>query len=443
MKATHVLFMHCDALHADVLRHTKWPLLKTPHLDRLASESVVFDNAFVQYPTCVPSRASFTTGFYPQQLGLFNHSYVVPDRIPSLADRLKACGYESICFGRTHGGQKGFDVIPNRKGKEAYGCSNLGFHADSDSITGTFMGPIEDHHDWAAANDFEKWLKARTDERPIFASVGFMAPHTPMYPPKEFDGTYLPESMVLPDFDPAELENKPEKQTYIWKERWGIHPEPVRRTIMAKYFDLCTYVDACIGKVLRALEAKGILEQTALFFFADHGEMLGEHGMIGKWFSLYDDAARTPLAVRLPGKLFAGERRETLVELVDLVPTALELLDESGAKELPGRSLIPSITDATKPHREYVFSMMETARMIRSHEWKLCVHTGRSSLGYSDTLFHDDEGELYDLINDPSEKRNLYHEPKHAAKRWALARRLIEHEIQIQHDLGSRGPNHH
>lgn len=443
MKAKNILFIHCDALHADVLRHEKWPFLKTPHLDRLAAESVVFDNAFVQYPTCVPSRASFTTGLYPQQLGLFNHSYVVPDSVPSLADRLTERGYQSICFGRTHGGQKGFEVVPNRSGVEAYGHKDLGFHANSETITGTFEGPIEDQHDWAAANDFEKWLAERDDARPIFASVGFMAPHTPMYPPKEFDGTYRPEDMELPDFDPAELENKPEKQRYIWEKRWGIHPEPVRRAIMAKYFDLCTYVDACIGKVIESLETQGILEDTAIFMFADHGEMLGEHGMIGKWFSLYDDAARAPLAVRLPGKQCAGERRQTMVELIDLVPTALELLGEPAAEALPGRSLLPAAMDASKTHREYVFSMMETARMIRSREWKLCVHTGRSSLGYDDALFHDEEGELYDLANDPGEKHNLYHDPEHAALRWELARRLIEHEIKIQHDLGPKGRNHH
>lgn len=440
-----LLFIHCDALHADVLQHRKWPFLKTPHLDRLAAEGVVFENAFVQYTTCVPSRASFITGYYPQQLGIFNHSYQIPERIPSLADRLNAAGYQSACFGRTHGQHKGFERFPNRNGVEAYGTKDLGFHAKTGEITGTFEGPIEEQHDMAAALQFSDWLGSREDARPLFAMVGFMAPHTPMYPPKEYDGLYDPEAMHLPDFDPAELEGKPEKQRWIYENRWGIHPEPVMRAIMAKYFDLCTYVDACIGKVIEAVERKGMLEDTLIVFFADHGEMLGEHGMIGKWFSLYDDVVRTPCLMRLPGKRGAGGRARGDVELIDMVPTALELLGQPVPEDLPGRSVAPLIDHPEEPHRDMIFSMIETARLVRTPEWKLVVHAGRSSYGqqYPQDMFHDDEGELYDLRRDPGEKENLYHDPSHAKVRDELARRQVEHEIKIQHNLGQQGSNRH
>jgi arylsulfatase A-like enzyme len=404
-----LLFIHCDALHADVLKHQRWPFLKTPHLDRLASESVVCDNAFVQYPTCVPSRASFITGLYPQQLGIFNHSYQIPDHVPTLADRLSNAGYQSICFGRTHGGHKGFDRKPNRSGPEAYGCGPLGFHKNSATITGTFTGRIEDQHDMAAALQFSDWLAQRDDPRPMFAMVGFMAPHTPMYPPVEFDDIYSADAMQLPDFDPAELDNKPQKQRYIWEQRWGIHPEPTRRAIMAKYFALCTYVDTCIGKVIDALQAKGMLDDTLIVFFADHGEMLGEHGMVGKWFSVYDDVLRVPFLMRFPGKRHAGLHLNQSVELVDLVPSVLSLLDQPVAPDLPGRSIAPLFDNPKLPHRDAVFSMIETARVVRTEQWKLCVHAGRESLGadYPRGMFHDNEGELYDLTHDPGEKRNL------------------------------------
>jgi len=297
----------------------------------------------------------------------------------------------------------------------------------------------------AAALQFSDWLENRDDERPFFAMVGFMAPHTPMYPPKEYDNLYDPERMQLPDFDPQELDDKPEKQRWILENRWGVHPEPVQRAIMAKYFDLCLYIDACIAQTVEAVERKGILEDTLVAFFADHGEMLGDHGMIGKWFSLYDNVLRVPLVLRIPGKRGAGMRFKQNVELIDLAPTALELLGLPPGEGLPGKSLAPLLENPDRPHREAVFSMMETARMVRTDDWKLCVHAGRQSYGaqYPDELFHDDEGELYDLKADPGEKRNLYHDPEYAATRWDLARRLVEHEIKIQHDLGQKGKNPH
>jgi arylsulfatase A-like enzyme len=432
-----VLLIHCDALHSDVFRHTKWPFLKTPHLDRLAAESTVFHNAFVQYPTCVPSRASFITGMYPQQLGVFNHGYDVPDSIPTLAHRLNEAGYQSVAFGRTHRQHKGFERFPERSGVEAYGHKDLGFHGDSATITGNFQGKIEEHHDWAAAQQFSDWLDQRADTRPLCAMVGFMAPHTPLFPPAEYSGTYQADDMVLPKFDPAELADKPEKQRWCYENRWKVHPPEVQRDMMAKYFDLCTYVDACVGRVIEAVEKKGLLEDTVIVFFSDHGEMLGEHGMIGKWFSLYDNVLRTPLAIRVPVKTGVPQHVPGSIELIDLVPTVLDLLGQAPASDLPGKSLTPLLEDPHAAHRDAIFSMMETARLIRTPDWKLCVHTGRSSFGnYPRELFHDGEGELYDLQNDPGEVHNLYHDPAHAATRWELARRLLEHEIKIQHNLG-------
>lgn len=441
--AKNLLLIHCDALHADVFRHQKWPFLKTPHLDQLARESSVFTNAFVQYPTCIPSRASFITGLYPQQLGIFNHGYNLPEQVPTLADRLNMADWQSVAFGRTHRQHKGFQRFPEPTGPKAYGSRNQGFHGDSETIVGTFQGPIETQHDRAVADDFCQWLDARTDQRPLFAMVGFMAPHTPLYPPEEFDGTYQAEEMQLPDFDPAELENKPAKQRWIYDQRWAIHPEPVRRSMMAKYFDLCTYVDDCIGRALTALEKKGMADDTVVVFLSDHGEMLGDHGMIGKWFSLYDNVLRAPLAIRIPSGPGGGQTIPAQVEMIDLVPTLLDLFQQPGADQLPGQSLLPLIRDSGGEGREAIFSMMETARVIRTRDWKLAVHAGRSSFytpdrSYPRELFHDDEGELYDLRVDPEEKVNLYHHPDHSAVRWQLARQLIEHEIKIQHELGNK-----
>jgi len=437
-----LLILHCDELRHDLFRHRRYPVCHTPNLDRLIAQGTSFDQAFCQYPTCVPSRASFITGLYPQQLGVFHHGFTIPDAVPTLGDHLSAAGYEAVAFGRTHSQDKGFRRFPARSGKAAYGSDRPGFHADSDTITGTFRGPIEEHHDKAAALQFAQWLRRRGDERPYVAMMGFMSPHPPLYPPLEFAGRHDPDAIGLPSGFETELAAKPGKQGYLSRTRWLCHPEEVRRKIVARYLDMVEYLDTCVGDVLAAVEETG--GETLIVFLADHGEMLGEHGMIGKWFSLYDDVIRVPFLFHHPGRIPAGMASDELVELVDLVPTLLDFAGVEIPASLPGRSLAPLLRGDPLPNpRDAVFSMIETARMIRTPEWKLAVHAGRGSRGYERSLFSDGEGELYDLRSDPGEKHNRYADPECREIRARLAVRLVEHEIHIQHELGQRGGNIH
>jgi arylsulfatase A-like enzyme len=185
--------------------------------------------------------------------------------------------------------------------------------------------------------------------------------------------------------------------------------------------------------------------------------MLGEHEMIAKWFSLYEEALRTPLVIRLPDGRGLGETREQMIEMVDVAPTLLELAAVPAARdpdldqwEIPhapmsGRSFAALFDAPDKPHKDTVFSMYENALMVRTERYKLCLYAERSSFNYPDQLFEgaDEAGELYDLAEDPGEHDNLYERPELAPVQADLARRLAQHQIRNHHWLGKHGTSPH
>ena len=468
-----ILLILIDALQRDVTYHEgRYPFVHTPAVDRLRADGVTFANAFVQFTTCVPSRACLATGRYAHELGIYNHRCRIPDHVPTVADYLDGAGYETVAFGRTHDQHKGFRTrLPNRTGLEGFGTTLLGNDAPSDQIVGVYPGPTEQQHDMHAALQFADWLRARGDpgragaaapavdpgKRPFFAHVGFMAPHTPYWPPRAFAGVHDAASLTLPEIGEAERRSQNAMQRHVAEHRWLVHPPELRRRILARYFDLVGYVDACVGVVLDALQAAGLLEETLVVLTADHGEMLGEHEMIAKWFSLYDEALRVPLILRLPGGRHASLRLEHDTELVDLAPTLLEAagvrpppqpeLEANGIPHEPlsGRSLLPLLADPRASHKEAVFSMTENGRMIRADGWKLVLYAERPCFNYPDTLFDgaDQAGELYDLTEDPGEHRNRLTDHSCAAVKADLAVGLVQHFIRHHHWLGKHGPNRH
>ncbi len=444
MKKNIVIVM-VDELRKDVAYHEKYPFVKTPHLDRLRKEGVTLENAFVNFPTCIPSRASMITGLYPHQMGIFNHDYCIPSSVKTLPERLSENGYDAVAFGKTHGQDKGYRVYPENEGIAGYGTCNMGYAPDGGGpIIGTFQGPIENQHDMAACLQFESYLQTRKKDQPFIAHVGIMAPHPPIFPPKEFDGTYASSEMELPIISDDERSAQPAAYRFVADKRWLFHDEAARRQIMSKYMDLVTYADHCLGTVLQALEKQGVLEETIVVFTADHGEMLGEHEMIGKWFSLYDDVLRVPFVIRLPGCTHAGLNLRQTIEMVDLLPTLLDLteipLPSSQSEELSGRSIAGLLIDSTRNHRDHICAMTENAYTVRTERYKLIVFADRECRNYSRSLFSNANNEtiLYDIKEDPEERRNVYSDPAYAGAKAELAVLLIQHLIQHHQWLGKK-----
>jgi len=437
-----IVIILLDEMRQDIAYGLRYPQLPLPHLAALRGEGVTCENAFVQYPTCIPSRASMLTGQYPCQIGIFNHGKTIPEEVATLPERLAACGYDAVAFGKTHHQDKGYRHFPEREGVEGYGTPNGGYDSAHGPIIGTFPGPMEEQHDMAACRQFREYLS--TAQKPFIAHVGIMAPHPPLFPPREFDGVFPRDEIVMPMVSEAERASQGTMHRYLAERRWLCHPEPVRREIIGKYLDMAAYADHCVGFVIDSLRERGLLEETIVVLTADHGEMLGEHDLIGKWFTLYDDALRVPLIFRLPGAANRGLSLPQNIELVDLLPTLLDLAGikrpESEAAALPGRSIAPLLEAPEAPHREAVFSMTENAFAIRTTRHKLILSAQRDCRGYAREFFSDSDNYLYDLEADPGETHNLFADPASVGIRAELSEMLLRHLIRYRSSLGATFP---
>ena len=271
--------------------------------------------------------------------------------------------------------------------------------------------------------------------------VGLPNPHNPFEPPEPYASMYDPADMPVPETFHSDLSGKPPQHlAYKRRGRAGIGSnyeeltEDALRRVIAYYYASVTLVDEQVGKIVGALETKGILDDTLIVFLSDHGELLGHHGLLLKstdaYPILYDKSLHVPLIFRLPGGP-GGRVVERAVELIDLAPTVLEAAGLEVAPELQGFSLLDAARGGEAPERKSVFSETGAVKMLRTERYKLVYYPGQAY------------GELYDLMADPLEINNLWDDPRHAQHKAemtvALLDRLIGSEAPL-HGESMRGP---
>jgi len=394
--------------------------VRTPNIDRLAGEGVTFTYAFCQSPICTPSRASFLTGMYASSVhGCSNGNDYWDDGAPLVTKILADAGYDCGLAGKLHLAGAAGRIEP--RGEDGYRVFHWSHdsrdqwpegHAYADWLKekGYDLGELREdpggitpelhQTHWAAdmAIDFMKEER----EEPWLMSVNVFDPHSPFDPPREVLDRYDVDKMppVLLRESDADL------HAQLGKVDGGgaITPEKTRE-VQAAYYAMIELIDDNVGRMLDALEETGQRENTIVIFMSDHGELLGDHGLVGKGCRFYECLVRVPLIVSWPGHFEAGLVRDDLVELIDVAPTLLEVADVDTPEKMQGRSLVPILKGEEKTHRDFVRCeyyralnpyapgrehMMGTfATMIRDKRYKLVV-------------YHDREmGELYDLENDP------------------------------------------
>jgi choline-sulfatase len=419
------------------------PASPTPNLDRLASEGVVFDNAYCPSPLCVPSRMAMLTGRHPfEQECWTNDDYLRSDAATWLHSA-GAAGYRPVLAGRLH--SMGPDQLhgytermvgdhsPNWGGVPRHDLGVLDKANDPwrESLERSGIGQsayqVKDVETAKAACNFLRTIgetRRGGDRSPFCLTVGFLLPHPPYVAWREdyarFQGRVPPPAHPSPPMPP-----------HPWERWWranrniaDIAADAVERARTA-YYGLVWRLDALIGDVLRCLDDANLADDTLVVYTTDHGDQLGERGLWWK-HTLYEDSVRVPLVVRWPGRLRAGERRDHVVDLLDVAATMAAAL---GGPALPfghGRDLLPIARDPHVPWLNEVFSEHCTdtvpawtggqsvqQRMVRSGDWKLVY-----SHGYAPQLF--------DLAHDPDERHDLASEPRHAATRDALLERVLE-----------------
>ncbi len=416
-------------------------LVRTPNLDRLARDGMLFENAYTPSPLCVPARSSFMTSRTPTNNRVWTNQQVLSSGIPTWAHSLGAGGYETALLGRMHfvgpDQRHGFEKRPlGEYMAHLPGASMLGapmFKKIPSSTTGQDRIALEmagygatsyhrcDEMVTDAACLYLNEMAAGSDERPFAAVVGFMMPHSPYFADKElFD--YYYERVDVPQPTPEELAREPEPIKTFKRLRRLDEPLSAERIRVARaaYYGMCEFVDQQTGRILEMLDTTGLAENTLVIYTTDHGEMAGAHGCWWK-SNYYEQSVGIPLIARLPGVVAAGIRNPAICNTIDLGPTLIEM---TGADTLPqsdGSSLWKELLgerDDTRPDETFSEFLGRwgdaPSRMVRRGAWKLYKYGG------------DAAPALFNLEDDPEEMNDLGSDPQHEAIRDELLQRVYD-----------------
>lgn len=448
MNQPNVLWICTDQQRFDTINWLGNREITTPNIDRLCQTGVAFANTYCQSPICTPSRASFLTGLYPSSVhNCLNGNDYWSGTAPLLTNLLSAANYETGLIGKLHlagtagrvepGLHEAYDWIRwssvpldlwptehdyaqwvNSRGGS---LSELTTPPQGDNYAwNTVPGvPTELHQTTWCAEKGEEFIRERANRgKPWLLSVNPFDPHPPFDPPPEFLAKYLDRELTPPLFRESDIAN----QTLLA----GIDFQTTARRpsevdvvqLKAAYYAMVELLDLMVGRLVGALEETGQRENTIVIFCSDHGETLGDHGLMLKGCRFYEGLVRVPLVVSWPGHFREGERSEELVELTDIAPTLLEVAGADTPRNVQGKSLLRQLNRHQQPierHREFVrceyYRSLNAAwrphfegsygTMIRDSRYKLCVYHGH------------DIGELYDLQTDPHEFNNLWMSQEH------------------------------
>jgi uncharacterized sulfatase len=418
------------------------PVARTPQLDALARQGVVFERAYCQFPHCNPSRASFLTGLRPRTTRVTNNADNLYKNIPgvvTLPRWLRTHGYATARCGKIFHlgvptGNESMDdpqawdfgtpfrderpYPPSRPsavqvatGKKQGFSWNESTGDDDDLVDGNFARTAID------------WLEQRDPSRPFFLAVGFHRPHLPLIAPAKYFDLYPLDSIPLPDEPADDVADIPIPARNGAVPGYAVTTSPEqRRAAIRGYLATVSYMDAQAGRVIAALDRLGLSQNTVVIFTSDHGWHLGEHGLWHKR-SLFEECARVPLIVRSPRMAGAGQKSRSLVESIDLFPTVCDFAGLPLPTELPGRSIRPLLDSPQATHREAVFT--EARRGADAEIWGRSVRTPRWR--YTEWNGGRDGTELYDHEADPHEYTNLASDPRHAPTIAQLKSLFAEH----------------
>ena len=445
-----LLFIYADQHRADVMGCAGNDIVVTPHLDRLASEGVRFDQTWTESPICQPARASLLTGRYPNDHGVLgNFSGNCQPEWDTFPRRLQQAGYTTASIGKTHFSSWPMAVEPGTPAPTDEWISSFGFdhvveefdryvHVGDwetpymrflrehdalepyrEMVVANFRGgdrhwngvtsPLPQEFDLTCflADEAQQWLDRQPSDGPWFLQLSFVQPHVPL----------MGDPLWADHYGGVEIARTAPEEPVPTSDEWATHLAFLRRHshsdllsdkfVLAgarQYYAMVSLIDQRIGDLLAQLEKQGQLDNTWIVYSADHGEMLGDHGLMAK-MNFYRSSVRVPLIVRPPGGT-SGRVETAPVQTFDVAAT---LLDAGTARALggaPSRSLVPLVTGDGGTARHHAVSMIRmrpglpTWQAITDGQWRATLNadTGEAS-------------ELFDLVADPDEATNRAGDP--------------------------------
>lgn len=461
-----------DQHRADVLGCAGDPAVRTPNIDRLAREGVRFSRTTCQGPLCMPARASYLTGRYVRDHGVYSNWAEVDPAEPTHPRALQAAGYHTAVIGKTHLYRPGdhgathvddmdhllhaygyaeihgtgdkfdtnvsnvyFDHLAERGLLDAYvdHMRAHSYHGEDERGVGASKSlptwdatpiplPLDAYIDVWHGERAVEWLDRYDRDEPFHLFVGFPGPHDPWDAPAEavagydLDAIPMPRSTERPDLTDTGRYGTLIEGLLALSDSATMDLDAIRRMRRA-YYAAVTLIDEAVGRIVDALDRTGRLDDTWIVYTSDHGEMAGDHSLLSKCL-FYTPTVRVPLVVRPPGGLAAGLDGRVVDELVEHVDLAATLVDLAAAAPLPageGRSLAGYVTGDAPPAREVAISENWGFASFETDRWRLVVDEDRRQ-----------PVQLLNLHDDPAEDHNRVADPEHRDTVDELMARWVE-----------------
>lgn len=432
-----VLFLLADDLRPDAIAALGNPVIRTPHLDRLARRGQCFTHAVANNPLCVPSRAEILTGCSGFANGVLpGYSNTLNANLVTWPAALRQAGYRTAVVGKWHLSGRPAD----RGYEQADGLySSGGGKAPASHEVDSYNRKITGYTGWVfqSADGKTKFpdkgvgltpdinrefahaairLLRQPDPRPFFIHVNFTAPHDPLLWPTGYQNAYTPDQIRMPanflpvhPFDHGNLKGRDE--LFLPFPR----TEPEVRRELALYYSIISHLDEQVGRILAALESAGKLDNTLVIFSSDHGLAKGSHGLTGKQ-NMYQHTVNVPMILAGPS-IAPGKIHKAQVQLRDLYPTICDLAGVPIPPTVQAQSFAPILRGRRDSIRDEVFCyFMGYQRMIRTDRHKYIVYP------------HLKREQLFDLSTDPDEIHDRISDPAQAAVLNDLRRRLARHQ---------------
>ncbi|RKU30859.1 sulfatase [Candidatus Poribacteria bacterium] len=459
-----ILWICTDQQRYDTLGCYNNTFVRTPNIDKLAQDGIVFNYAYSQSPVCTPSRASFLTGRYPRTTRCRQNGQAIPPDEVLVTKLLKDAGYvcglagklhlapcnPQVCKGTEQRIDDGYDqFFWSHDPADAWSThdyiqwlSDKGLQRNSTPFPESKyvrVIPSEEHSQttWSVERAMSFIGSASRFKQPWLFSVNMFDPHHAFDPPIAALERYrdVLHDIPLPNYVEGELDDKP-----IWQQidHCGAYggksgspfpdmSEDDHRWVTAAYWAMIDVIDTQIGRLINYLDETEQRENTIIIFTSDHGEMLGDHGIYLKGPYFYEPAIRVPLIISGPNMLTSGQHSDALVELVDLAPTLMEAANLEPYPGMQGQSLLPMLSGGKSldfhkddVYCEYYNAMgwhrepTANATMVRNNRYKIVAAHGTKN------------GELYDLETDPMETYNLWNSSNYKDVRFTMQERLID-----------------
>jgi len=474
-----IILIQCDQLRADVCRREGFPLDTTPFLDSLARDGTWFNKAYCASPSCVPSRNALWTGRWPTATGIKSNANLkyFPNFKTGLDDVIKSQGYKMAGIGKMFHSyirlrREEFDYFkmydhlgepeatdPEVKKFNAF-LASTGFYASLKPAP----FPAEMQQPYRMISDAEKWIGSLDEKQPFFMYLSFNEPHNPYQVSEPYYSMFPPEKLPPLKAGPETLHIKGEKYVQLQELMVKAYPDldehiPRLRSI---YFGMLRLIDDQIKRLVDFLKQKGVYENTVLIFMADHGDYVGEYGLMKKGAGVSECLTRIPMIWHGPGITRRAMPHSAHVSNTDLFPTICELIGVELPEGVQGRSLWPLLSGQSYPEKEFAsmivmqgmggldytstkeldpytegtlahgrprafdelnsWTQSGVLRMLRKDDWKLIYDVqGR--------------GEMYHLSTDPAELKNLFVSPEHSQKQEELLEDMLTWELRTQDPL--------